>query len=299
MVIKNKIIYQKEIKNEADLWGKVAEKEFKKHPPDYSYYQKTFPYKIYRYPFVTKILSYIRPKSNVLELGGYNGWFSIEMARKGAYIDTHDIAQGAINIAKKYYRKCKNKEKFTGTISYHITDLNYPNFPKNTYDLVIIRNVLHHLINLEKLFYELNKSLKPNGLILIDDSLPCGKKEALITGILLFLLPTDIPYSQKLQRIFKKGQILKRTQGLVDAKGTSPFEGISGAESIEYLKSIFNINSFITYSAFIGSITAHIQLPLYIKLGFLKVLNSFDILLIKIGLLKGTSYFLLGKKLKI
>lgn len=299
MKIKNKSIYNSKIKDEAYLWGKTAEKEFKNHSPDYRYYQQTLPYKIYRHSYISKVLSYIYPRSNVLELGSYNGWFSIEMARKGAYINAHDVALKAVNIAKRYYKKSKNKEKFTGKISYHVTDLNYPNFPKNTYDVVVVRNVLHHLINLKELFYKINKSLKPNGLILVDDSLPCGKKEALITGILLFLLPTDIPYSQKLQRVFRKKEVLKRTQGLIDAKGASPFEGVSGSESIEYLKTFFKLNYYTTYSAFIGSITAHIQLPLYLKFAFLKILNYFDIFLIKIGLLKGTSYFLVAKKLKL
>ncbi|MBU2473024.1 class I SAM-dependent methyltransferase [Patescibacteria group bacterium] len=300
--MKNKIDkdYQENIKKESNLWNKAAEDELKKSPPDYSYYKKTWPYLIYRNPFVIKMLNKISEGGKALELGCYNGWFSLEMARKGARVEAHDISPKSIRIAKTYYEKCKEKEKFTGSISYHITDLNYPNFPKNIYDVVVIRNVLHHLINLDDLFLQLFRSLKSNGLILIDDALPCGQKEALLSGILLTLFPTDIPYSKKLQRIFKKRNILKRTQGLVDAKGASPFESISsGDKSVKYLKKYFNVTHFSTFSAFVGTIAAHISFNKFLKKLTLKMLNIIDRFLIKIGLLKGTCFFLIAIKQKI
>lgn len=300
--MKNKIDnnYLGKIKEEANLWDKAAEDELKKNPPDYSYYKKTWPYLIYRNPFVIKMLNKISEGDKVLELGCYNGWFSLEMARKGAYVEAHDISQKSIRIAKKYYGKCKKTEKFTGSISYHITDLNYPNFPKNNYDVVVIRNVLHHLINLDDLLLQLFRSLKNNGRVLIDDALPCGGKEALLSGILLTLFPTDIPYSKKLQRIFKKRNILKRTQDLVDAKGASPFESISsGDESVKYLKKYFNITYFSTFSAFVGTIAAHINLRSSSKKFTLIILNIIDRFLIKMRVLKGTCFFLDCYNLKI
>lgn len=292
--------YLGKIKEESSLWDKAAEDELKKSPPDYSYYKKTWPYLIYRNPFVAKMLNKISEGDKVLELGCYNGWFSLEMARKGADVEAYDISQNAIGIAKKYYEKSKKIEKFTGSISYHITDLNYPNFPQNIYDVVVIRNVLHHLINLDDLFLHLFRSLKSNGRILIDDALLCGKKEALLSGIFLTLFPTDIPYSKKLQRIFKKRNILKRTQSLVDAKGASPFESISsGDESVKYLKKYFNITHFSTFSAFVGTIAAHINLHSFLKNFTLKMLNFIDKFLVKTRVLKGTCFFLIAIKEKI
>lgn len=85
--------YEENIKKESDLWNKAAEDELKKSPPDYSYYKQTWPYLIYRNPFVIKMLKKISEGDNVLELGSYNGWFSLEMARKGAFVDAHDISQ--------------------------------------------------------------------------------------------------------------------------------------------------------------------------------------------------------------
>jgi len=288
--------YREKIREESSLWDKAAENELKKGPPDYSYYKKTWPYLIYRNPFVIKMLNKISEGDRVLELGCYNGWFSLEMARKGANVEAYDISQVSIGVAKKYYGKCKKIEKLTGSISYHIADLNYPNFPNNNYDKIVIRNVLHHLINLDLLYKKLFSILKPKGLILIDDALPVRKFEALITGVLLFILPTDIPYSQKINRVFKNGNIIKRTQDLVDSKDSSPFEGITGEESLNKIKLLFPKNKIITYSAFVGAITPRLQLPLFIKSILLKILNFFDYFMINVNLMRGTVYYFFGQK---
>lgn len=296
MVFTNNKKYQEEIKKEAALWNKTAEDELKKFSPDYAYYKETLPYKIYRHKYVEKMLSNIKPGDKVLELGCYNGWFSLEMARKGAIVDAHDISGKAILIAQKYYRQQRKTEKFSGKIIYHLTDLNHAHFPENTYDVIAIRNVLHHLTNLKSLFRQLNRALKPRGKILVDDAIPCGKLEALITGGLLFFLPTDIPYSQKLRRVFRKGQILKRTQGLVNACGASPFEGVSGEESLVYLNKTFKQLYYKTFAAFVGTIATHLKMAQLLKHILLNILNLIDIFFIEIGVLKGTGYYLESKK---
>jgi len=48
-------------------------------------------------------------------------------------------------------------------------DLNFIKLEENEYDLIFCANVLHHIINLEHVLLELNKSLKKDGVILIDD----------------------------------------------------------------------------------------------------------------------------------
>lgn len=297
MVIdKKNSTYKIHLKEEAELWDKTAKDELKQQPPDYAYYKKTLPYRIYRHSYVEKMLYYIHSGDKVLELGCYNGWFTLEMARKGAYIDAHDIAKKATEIAQQYYKETKKRERYNGTISYCVTDLNFPNFPKNKYDVVVIRNVLHHIVNLEGLFDQINKALKKGGIILVDDGLPVRKLNAFITGIFLMFFPIDIPYSQKLQRVFKKGNILKRTQGAIDAKDASPFENVSGGESVMFLKRLFDTQYYTTYAAFIGVLTAKVNLPFVLKYPFLKLLNIIDTLLIELNVLQGTVYFLFGKK---
>jgi SAM-dependent methyltransferase len=48
-------------------------------------------------------------------------------------------------------------------------DLNFITLKENSYDFIICRNVLHHIINLEECLFELTKSLTSNGILVIDD----------------------------------------------------------------------------------------------------------------------------------
>jgi SAM-dependent methyltransferase len=45
-------------------------------------------------------------------------------------------------------------------------DLNFVQLPENAYDFVLCHGVLHHLINLEHVLDQINRSLKPDGLFL-------------------------------------------------------------------------------------------------------------------------------------
>lgn len=288
--------YKKLIKEEARHWGNTAVEEAKHFPPDYKYYSKTLAYQLYRGTFIKKALSYIKWKSRVLELGSYNGWFSLELARKGAYVDAYDVASKAVQLAKSYYANVKEKENLKGTITDHVMDLNNAKFLNCKYDVIVVRSVFHHIIDPDKLVRECKKVLKPNGIIIADDNLTVTKESALVTGGLLFLLPTEIPYHQKPWRVLRKGKVLARTKGLIEAKGTSPFESISGEQSLVSLLNNFETIQLVTFSAFIGSVASQIRLPNILKKSLLNVLNEFDRLLIKIKILRGTSYFFIGKK---
>lgn len=288
--------YKKQAQEEGQIWGKAAQREANKHDPDYSYYSKFISYRIYRNGYTLRALSNIKPGMRVLDLGCYNGWFSLELARSGAIVDAHDIAPDAIAIARSYYKKCKAKEKFSGQITYHVTDLNTATFPKEAYDVVVFRGILHHVGNLDGLIPAVSRALKPGGLVVADDGLPCGKKEALAIGGLLMLLPTDIPYHRKFQRVFRKGNIVGRTQGLVDSKHGSPFEGITGKESVDYLREHFTIRYYTTFAAFIGVLASQVRVQEQFKVLFLRVFNVLDRASTLCGILQGSVYYLEGEK---
>lgn len=290
--------YKKHLKEEDRIWSGAAKKQLRDHDPDYRYYRRSLPYLIYRSKYLRRLLAKIKPGQKVLDLGCYNGWFSLELARRGATVDAHDAASGAIKIARSYYKKVQAKEKLKGSVNYHVTDLNDAKFAKGKYDVVVVRNVLHHIGNVDELIEEVDQALKPRGLVLCDDSLRCGKLQAMAIGVLLMLLPTDIPYTQKLQRVFnpKKGGVLKRTQELTEAKGASPFEGVSGEESVAVLRRKFRVTEYETFAAFIGVIAPRLKLPMRLKVSVLKALNLVDHVLIEAGVVTGSVYYLEAKK---
>ena len=289
--------YSKHIKEEEDHWGNVAMEEFKKTPPDYKFYRKTLPYVIYRNNYVQKAIIYVKPNDKVLELGCYNGWFSLQLARKGANVDAYDLADDALSIGKQYYNYIKKRENLKGVVNYNEQDLNNPKFLKKQYDIVVIRSLLHHILNPDKLIIECKKVLKPGGLIIVDDNLTINESDTLITGLLLFLMPTVISYRQKPWRVLKKGRILQRTQELIEAKGSSPFESVSGEESLISLKNNFKQIELYTFSAFIGSLTSQVKLSKSKKIKFLNFMNKLENSLIKLGLIRGACYFYVGENI--
>lgn len=46
-------------------------------------------------------------------------------------------------------------------------DLNFVELPPDSYDFILCHGVLHHLINLEHALYQINRSLKANGIFLV------------------------------------------------------------------------------------------------------------------------------------
>lgn len=289
--------YKSHIIQEGIHWGRVAKKELKFSKPDYIYYKNTDAYIIYRNKYVNKALEYINEGDQVLELGSYNGWFSLEMARKGAIVDSYDIASEAIKIGENYYKSIKKVENIKGSVTSHCKDLNKIKFKNKKYDKVVIRSLLHHIVDPDLLIKKCKKVLKKNGLIIVDDNLTITKKDLIATGIILTVLPTDIPYLQKPVRILKKKKVLKRTRDLVEAKGTSPFESISGEESLDSLKINFSIIEFYTFSGFIGASTSQIRIKsVKVKIFILKILNLLERFLVKINILRGAAYFFVGKK---
>ena len=46
-------------------------------------------------------------------------------------------------------------------------DLNFVSLPEKAYDFILCNGILHHLINLEHVLYEVNKALEPSGMVMI------------------------------------------------------------------------------------------------------------------------------------
>lgn len=56
-------------------------------------------------------------------------------------------------------------------------DLNFINLKENTYDIIIAKSILHHIINLEHLLCQVNKSLKQGGVFVVLDYIGENKQQ--------------------------------------------------------------------------------------------------------------------------
>jgi O-antigen biosynthesis protein len=101
-----------------------------------------------------------------LSLGCGAGRLERAMARLGiaADIDAIDGSPVSINIARE-----KASEEGLPTIHYEVADLNRVRLRRGLYDAVVFHQSLHHVSSVEKLLERVLASLKPNGLLFLDE----------------------------------------------------------------------------------------------------------------------------------
>jgi ubiquinone/menaquinone biosynthesis C-methylase UbiE len=110
------------------------------------------------------IKSYAPEAKSILDIGCGNGISAINFALKGYQVtavepDKSDtVGSGAIKNLKAFY-KLENIEIFEA----YAEEIN---FKKNTFDMVYIRQAMHHANELDKFIRECVRVLKPNGLLL-------------------------------------------------------------------------------------------------------------------------------------
>ena len=79
--------------------------------------------------------------------------------------DAYDIAPGAIEIAKKHAEEAG----CLAQINYEVRDLNALSLAPGCQDVVFACQSAHHFENLEHIFSEVEKSLKPGGLFVLNE----------------------------------------------------------------------------------------------------------------------------------
>lgn len=291
--------YDHLIREEARVWGQAAVDAARNTPPDWRYYQHRMTYlAVYEGRWVRFILDHIRPGDRVLELGCSAGWMSIEMARRGAVVDAIDVAEAAIEVGRSYQEWLRQHEPLQGRVNYTVGDLNRLTLPGQTYDRVVIKGVLHHLLRPMHVLEEIQAALKPGGLLLLIDVRDPGRAEAIIAGGLLLALPTHVPYREKLRALIRfRGRLVGKMQDIMGAKGLSPFEGVSDtADMLGWIEAHFRVTDRYNYSAFIGSVTEEIVMPRALKLGVLRALNLADRALVRLGALRACNFVLRAEK---
>lgn len=131
------------------------------------------------------------PLNRCLSLGCGNGHLERRLANLRAFkhCDAYDIAEGSVHVA----RQLADEAGITG-IQYHVADINKLDLPVNVYDVVWIGFSLHHFEALEHISRQIRQSLKPDGILVLNEYIgpdrfqfPARQKE--IANLCLQLLP--------------------------------------------------------------------------------------------------------------
>lgn len=104
---------------------------------------------------------------NGLSIGSGWGEFELKLIKEGIVGKFRFL-----DISKKAHEKLiKNAKEMwiSEKIETEIQDFNFLELEKDRYDIISCQSVLHHLINLEEALFEINKSLKPTGIFVVDD----------------------------------------------------------------------------------------------------------------------------------
>ena len=236
-----------------------------------------------------------RIKGNALDIGCGAGWLSLELARNGMDVDSFDISNKRIEIAKEYLKNNPFKEGF-GSINYQVADINKINLEKSKYQSVVSWDTLHHIPAIDRLVKEIYESLKPNGYFVIYDHIGLRKKNRMLIKI----LRSPLVILSKIKKIFETGNIKKDLKSSLGQTGKivrSPFEDITGEEMIGVIKKYFEIETLETQLCFLANLANDLlTLPEAIKYHFLLILKVIDDLLIKMHILKGEYIFIIAKK---
>ena len=97
----------------------------------------------------------------VLDLGCGYGWHSKFSAEQGA------AEVLGIDLSKKMIEEAKRRNA-ESNIEYRVCGIEEYEYPENTWDCVISNLVLHYLDNIEQIFQNVYRTLKPDGIFLFN-----------------------------------------------------------------------------------------------------------------------------------
>jgi ubiquinone/menaquinone biosynthesis C-methylase UbiE len=289
--------YQEQLRGEAELWGTEAERMAQQMPPDWRYHQ-TLPHnRVLHGDRINELLSRIRPGMTVLELGCASGWLTLALAQQGADATGYDISEKSLTIARDYYEQIA--DDVPGRVQYAVADLNHLNLPATTYDVVVVKGVLHHLVNMPEVIAQVKHALKPGGLFWIHDVFADeGLTQALLAGGLMVLLPTEVSYREKLRGLMQFGtRAPERIKASMEAEGLSPFEGAGRDHNwLHLVREHFSVERQQPLASLTGYLTAQVTLPQTVGLPFLKTLRIIEEQLLSAGLLQASSMTVYARK---
>ncbi len=107
---------------------------------------------------INKIINLFDNKE-VLEIGCGTGQFSIELSKVSKNYIASDYSLNMINEFKKNYNDNK--------INFMVEDITNLSFSDNTFDIVLIPNVLHVIKGYNTALNEAYRVLKPNGILIV------------------------------------------------------------------------------------------------------------------------------------
>jgi ubiquinone/menaquinone biosynthesis C-methylase UbiE len=295
--------YDKKIIMEAAFWGQECSRPRGVCSNPVSIWDDPKVESIMRGEYQDFIIQKATEKQNnrVLELGCGAGWLSLAVAQRGVGVDAYDLSPQLIQIANDKIATFSQNPRFKAPC-FKVQDLNTIILEPNTYDVVMVWDSLHHILESQRLLQEVHKGLKQTGSLLMLDHV----HQLCLSGKLLSLffqgiLPTDLSYCKKMSKLLvkiknKMSHIYQSTPPIENNYFCSPFEDCTGIEMIDYINQFFTIHKLTFLLSFSHHFVARIRISDSIRLPLIRLLKYLDNVLIRLGLFKGEYVFVWAAK---
>ncbi len=255
--------YAKKIEAEASHFSKVAAEsqtnsdKVQRFSPKVQAFDEAM--NLYRNIFYEKmphmaldnyILDYALENSNIIKiisLGCGTGDWELELVEKNPqkiHMNLVEINDDILKYAREYAKKHNLSVK---TI---VQDVNKLNLEKEQYDFIVVRSSLHHFVELEHIFTEINMGLKSDGKFLVMGEV-IGRNGQLLydeTRDIVEKIMTVLP--EKFRFNHNTGKIDKKFPQIDYAKDS--FEAIRSEDIYRLILEYFDSIEYITFDAIIS-----------------------------------------------
>ena len=144
------------------FWNKIS--------PVYDLFENVYNGKVYK-GTGKKVAEYIDKTDDVLECACGTGAISTSIAPNCKSLIATDFAEGMLKRAKK---KCKRY----GNVSFQFADITDLAFDNGSFDKAVAGNVIHLLPEPKKALEELERVVKPGGMIIIPTYINMSKRSS-------------------------------------------------------------------------------------------------------------------------
>ncbi|MBT4540750.1 methyltransferase domain-containing protein [Candidatus Woesearchaeota archaeon] len=291
------MVTDEDLKKEAEAFDKQTEERIKQgFIPDLRRLKKVewFYNNMWRDPEFVKI--HLMPKVNyviniakqkggkVLELGCGYGYLTLELARNGLDVTGIDLSSKSIEVAKRFAEENPFKENF-GSLNYECNNILEMEFGENKFDTIVFFGTLHHLPDIDKILLKVNKALKDGGNLIVCEPIRenLKKEEIQIASILKAILPTYIPYEEKLGKLDNTEEWNKYVDEVYkeytyqDDHEQSPCDNITSSKDliVNSIKNQFEVKNIEFSDAFLDKIIGGLRGEnKYLIAKFLKFLDD-------------------------
>lgn len=213
VINRNNKLYKRALIRESKVWEKASTKmnfesiEFLPH----------------KFIFLNKTIE-IGSNSDWLDIISLVGYFEKGLILGGGNADFENylIKKGTVLSFENMDIIFNRKDYINNTQVY--ADLNFVELKENYYDIIVAKSILHHIINLEHLLLQVNKSLKRDGIFVVVEYIGENKQQ---------WRDNKIDFINKILMKFD----LRISRGLFD--NFVPFESIRSEEIPEIIDKIF------------------------------------------------------------